>query len=285
MSEFLTTTMTAVALSGLLVWLSRTWISAKLKASIQHEYDQKLATLNAELKYSYDAKSEVLKAEFQREAEKLRFATSTFGEAQKASHQRKLDAIETLWKGVMAITNNCPAAMTLLDVALVSEHAAMVKTPTFPNLLKGVELKAMPEVLGRMFGEHETARPYVGEYLWSVFKVYQTVVLRSCLLASQWEEDLKKLDWASDEMIRNLLRATLGEADFTTFERLSYSRFGWVQTKFTEKILQGINKVISGESFGVEALRQAELLEELVRKANEPQKSQLKEHLEVPPGR
>ena len=61
----------------------------RLKSSIQHEYDQKLAALNAELKYSYEAKTEILKAEFQREADKLRFATTTFGEAQKAAHQRK----------------------------------------------------------------------------------------------------------------------------------------------------------------------------------------------------
>jgi len=32
------------ALVGVLVWLSKEWISARLRSSIQHEYDQKLET-------------------------------------------------------------------------------------------------------------------------------------------------------------------------------------------------------------------------------------------------
>ena len=36
-------------LAGLLIWLSREWISARLKGSIQHEYDQKLEAHKAQL--------------------------------------------------------------------------------------------------------------------------------------------------------------------------------------------------------------------------------------------
>lgn len=41
---------------GIIVFLARTWISERLKQSIQHEYDQKIETLKAEFKASMQAK-------------------------------------------------------------------------------------------------------------------------------------------------------------------------------------------------------------------------------------
>ncbi len=268
MSESITIISTSVASSAALIWITRTWISARLKSSIQHEYDQKLEALKAELKFSYEAKAEVLKAEFQREAEKLRFATATSGEAQLVAHQRKLDALEKLWKGVLGVTNGCPGILKMLDVMTVDEHPQAVRNPNFSVLLKGVELKAMKDVLEKLIGDYEQVRPYVGEVLWTQFHVYQTVVLRACMLASQWETDIAKLDWASDKMNQTLIYAAVGAEDSAAFSRLRYGRLGWLQQKITERILSGIKKVISGEAIGADAVRQTEHLEELIREAN-----------------
>lgn len=48
-NEFLTI-FGSVSLSAVLVFLVRNWISERLKASIQHEYEQKLETHKAQLK-------------------------------------------------------------------------------------------------------------------------------------------------------------------------------------------------------------------------------------------
>ena len=55
----------ATALSGVVVFLARNWISERLKASIQHEYDQKLETHKAQLKSQTEAEIVRLKAQLE----------------------------------------------------------------------------------------------------------------------------------------------------------------------------------------------------------------------------
>ena len=45
--ELLGTILTSGAVSALLVWLTKTWISERLKHAIKHEYDEKLETYKA----------------------------------------------------------------------------------------------------------------------------------------------------------------------------------------------------------------------------------------------
>lgn len=55
----------ATALTGALAFLGRNWISERLKASIQHEYDQKLETHKAQLKSQTEAEIIRLKAQLE----------------------------------------------------------------------------------------------------------------------------------------------------------------------------------------------------------------------------
>ena len=80
----------SAALSGVVLWLARNWISERLKNSIKHEYELKLSTVNAELRMQADLQTAQLKASIEKEAEKIRFATSSIGESQKAAIARKL---------------------------------------------------------------------------------------------------------------------------------------------------------------------------------------------------
>ena len=197
-----------------------------------------------------------------REAEKLRFATTTAGEAQLFAHKRKLDSIEKLWRGVLSITNNCPGVLKFLDFVLVEEYQHVVKNDLFRTLLKGVELSAIKSVLEKIIGDHEEVRPYVGEILWTQFNVYQTIVLRACFLVSRWNEDISNLNWRDDKMIHGLISSALGEADFLKFIELKYGHLGWIQQKLTEKILNNMNKIITGEMIGVDVVRYSGVLED-----------------------
>jgi len=60
--------MLATLLSGVLVWLFRTWIAERLKGAIKNEYDQKLETHKAELKGLHDTELERLRADLRIEA-------------------------------------------------------------------------------------------------------------------------------------------------------------------------------------------------------------------------
>ncbi len=65
-SEFLLEVITAAGVSailtGLLLWLTKSWISERLKNAIKSEYDQKLETHKAQLKAQTDIEIEKLKS-------------------------------------------------------------------------------------------------------------------------------------------------------------------------------------------------------------------------------
>ena len=48
--EILTSATVSSILSGLLIWMTKSWIAERLKNSIKSEYDQKLETHKAQLK-------------------------------------------------------------------------------------------------------------------------------------------------------------------------------------------------------------------------------------------
>jgi hypothetical protein len=56
-------------LSAALIWLSKTWITERLKNSIQHEYDVKLEAHRAALKAEYDKEVEIIKAKLKAESD------------------------------------------------------------------------------------------------------------------------------------------------------------------------------------------------------------------------
>lgn len=76
----LTSTAITTALVVFLLWLTRTWLSEKLKASIKSEYDQKLETHKADLKAQTETDLEThkarLRAQVDIETEKLRSSLS-----------------------------------------------------------------------------------------------------------------------------------------------------------------------------------------------------------------
>src|SRR3989442_718317 len=98
----------SAVLSGVGVWLAREWISERLRRSIQHEYDQKLASLNAQLRAETDKQAALLKASIERESDRLRYATSTISLTHKAAIERRLAGIEALWQAVLNARANVP---------------------------------------------------------------------------------------------------------------------------------------------------------------------------------
>jgi hypothetical protein len=61
--EVLTSAAVSATLTGLLLWLTKSWIGERLKNAIKSEYDQKLETHKAELKSASDVEVERLRSQ------------------------------------------------------------------------------------------------------------------------------------------------------------------------------------------------------------------------------
>ncbi len=255
----------SAALAGAVVWLGRTWISERLKTSIKYEYDLKLSSINIELKAQADTQAFQLKSEIEKEAEKIRFATSTINESQKIVITRKLDGIDTLWSGVLKVRECVPGIMGIIDILTDDEYLTMGNHPQFEQMVDEFSTEKLKTMFMDNVGSLERIRPYVGEYLWAIFQIYQTLILQIAMLIQMGDTDAKKQNWHQDTGIRQLLNSSLTSVEIKSFDDKSIGKVDWLQKNYEFKILQAMEKVISGKEFGEEALKQAQEMEEKVQ--------------------
>ena len=274
MPEYLQFTLTLIASAGVsaslcaaLVWLARSWISERLRASIQHEYDQRMASMNASLKAQGDTAAAMLKGEIDREADKLRLAAHSFGEVQKAAISKRLTSIEEMWRTILELHDAIPGAMSYLDILLTTEYLDAPTMPTFRSELQ--RLNHLPIVTAASDRARKLAqlRPYIGEYLWALFWTYQAVVLRTVHLIDKSKTEPARLMWHEDTLVRQHIQAALGEKALLEFDAAKFAKVSWIQDRFTRAILQAMERIVAGEEFGEAALKQTEAMEAQMRES------------------
>ena len=123
-----------------------------------------------------------LDASVTREADQLRFATGAIGESQKITIARKLEAVDLIWGTILQARENVPAVMGFLDVMTVDEYETACDHPYFKTLVGELSVEKLAAMLKDNIGSIERTRPYVGDYLWSLFSVYQVLVMRVALV-------------------------------------------------------------------------------------------------------
>lgn len=259
---------TSLLLSGAGIWLARSWITERLRASIKYEYDQQLATINSELKLRVDTQLASAKANVDRQAEKLRIASTSFSEVQKAAIARKLDSVDTLWSGLLKIREITPPAMSFMDILTPAEFSTARNNQNFRRMASELDFQKVSEISIESRGTLERIRPYIGEYAWALFATYHIIVSRIMFLIHQGNEDTEKLNWHNDLSIRRLLSSGLGQEGLDQFDNVPIGRVTWIREQFEVKILTAMERLITGKEFSTAALSQAQLMEEQIRQAN-----------------
>ena len=247
--------------SGTLMWLFKEWISTRLKASIQHEYDRKLETYKTQLMTQQDLAILDIKTALAREAALYSAAHASFVEGQKASMERKLNAVDNLWRSTTQFRASLPPAVAVLDVMTVDQYSGTKDNPQFKTLAGELS----PEELATLVPMPiEEVRPYVGEYMWAVFSCYRTILVRRLVLLGPGWTDAEKIEWYKDTGTRQVIAAVLTATELTEFDNTEYGKISWLQRRLESKLLAGAQKIISGESFGANSLEQATRIQQRI---------------------
>lgn len=263
--ELISNIVTSSAVSGLLIWLSREWISARIKASIQHEYDQKLEAHKAQLKAENEISLLEIRTALEREAALHAAAYASFSEGQKAAMERKLKAFDRLWEKLLQIRNILPPVLMFMDVMSSVEEYKEFKHANQKNFQK-LTGELLPEKVANLFSDSqglvETIRPYVGEYMWAIYYSYHTIMIRVLVKLHISVDDSVKVEWYKDDVERQLIESILTPIELQEFDSLTFGKLNWLQINLQSKILSASRKLISGEEFGSESLNQARLIQE-----------------------
>lgn len=243
-------------------WLCRAWIGEKLKASIKHEYDDRLEQLKAELRAQGDSNLTLLKSEIDRQADKLRIASSSFTEVQKATIPKRIEAVESLWLAVLDARELFPSGIKLSDILVRSELLSIYQGPLGEGLRK-IEF----DLMIKFFGKVENHRPFLGEVIWALFATYHAMLGRVVYLFREGRAKPERLIWYEDENIHSLINAALGSGVLDEFKRQPHSRLRWLNLQFDKQLFQAFDQLLSGQEFGAAALRHAEATLVAVSKA------------------
>jgi len=95
--------------SGILIWLTRTWLSERIKNSIKHEYDQKLEVYKAVLKAEHDIAIERLRADLNILASKRQIQFSRL-------HKDAVDAITETYDSLQRLSNSVSNYISSLEL-------------------------------------------------------------------------------------------------------------------------------------------------------------------------
>jgi hypothetical protein len=262
--DFITNIITSSAVSGILIWISREWISSRIKASIQHEYDQKLEAHKARLKAENDIALLQLRTALEREAALHAVAHTSFSEGQKAAMERRLNAFEKFWNIVLKLRNSLPSLLVYIDISSVDEYEKLVDHQGFRSLVQDLTHEKITIMADSIFGKIEEVRPYVGEYMWAILWSYRAIMFRLLILLHDGLTDREKMNWNKDSGIRPLISVVLTPEELREFDGRKFAQVSWLQQCLESKILSAARKVISGEEFGAESLDQARQIQEQV---------------------
>ena len=243
----------SAALLAVLGWLLRTWIGERLRASIKHEYDERLEILKAELKREGDSNLAELKSEVDRQADKLRISSASFSEVQKAVIVRKIQAVDVLWLAVLEGRALMPAPIVTSDVLTRSELLEIYSGPL------GSELRAVEfGIITKFFAKVQDHRPFLGEVIWAQFATFHGMLARIIYLFREGKSAPEELLWYEDETIQRMVAAMLGDPLLQEFRALRHSRLQWLRGQFDRDLFKALDQLLSGREFGEAALKHAE---------------------------
>jgi hypothetical protein len=253
----------SAALLLLLAFILRTWITERLRASVKHEYDDKLETLKSALKTQSDAHLSQIKAEVDRQADKLRIAAASFSDVQKATISRKIEAVDHIWEAVRKARAVIPGAVMIADVMTPDELMNLELNAETRHLHQMLREMNPREVTPQIFRDADIARPHVGEYVWSLYCAYFGIITR-CIFLLRGDIAGGDRRWFLDPGVKNMVQSAFGSEARVEFESLPYQRLGWLQSRFERDLFAAFERLLTGKSFSDAALAQALEVEKLV---------------------
>lgn len=168
----------SVVLFSLLLWLVKVFIETRLRASVKHEFDEKLEAVKYDLRKS----EESLKASLRDKESKIEAvrekAIAALLSRQSVLDARKIQAVEEIWAAVIALMQ-------------VKPIAGVIGRFKFDEL--AVVIQGKPELgktLWDVFGEPckldkldlsgaAKARPFVTLTAWALFSAYSAILMQA----------------------------------------------------------------------------------------------------------
>ena len=255
----------SASLTLALVFVLRTWISERLRQSIAHEYALKLEAHRAVLKAEYDVALERIRVDNAQQTAIQAAAIGSFAEGHKAAHERRLQAVSTAWKAILALAYNTPPALFIEDHMTREEYPQFFSDPSYTLQLDSLSEGTLFNFIKNTSFEVEDIRPFIGETIYSLFAAYQSLISVAIYKLLDGKKKRRIEPWFEDRQVRELLERILTHEELQQFNNLRIAKFKWLAKTMHNKIVEHMAHVVSGEASATTGLDHARRIVEAVR--------------------
>lgn len=195
---------------AVIFYLAQKALEFRLKASIESEYNQKLAELESELR----EKEELFRQQIEKrrtEIDSLRSQVfSGLTEREKALYPKRIEAVEAVWGAVQKLgpAKTCAMYMLVIDFDKAAEIAEFnQETRNAFELMKGdIDIKNLG------LNEVSRVRPFVSEIAWALYSAYVSIITFPVMQITALSQGISK-DIFKNTDFRNVLIKALPEKE------------------------------------------------------------------------
>ncbi|MGT2471660.1 hypothetical protein [Paraburkholderia terrae] len=252
--EFLQTVLASsavtTALVGALALLCRELIQNRLKATVEHEFNAKLASLQSELRNS----EEMLKAELRAKEAQIQSLQSSALSAmtghQMTVDKRRLEAIDQLWSAMNDLTRarGIATSMSIIKTDAVSQSIA--NDPKLQQFFKTFGEVDLKEILKE---EGWKARPYVSGLAWAYFSAFRSIVALSSARLYLFQMGLGE-DFTNSINVVNIVKAALPH-QVEYVEKHGVAALPWLLDELEISLLAEFARMQSGTESDQESVK------------------------------
>lgn len=239
------------------VWLLRNWLLTRLSAGVQHEYDVKLEKVQSDLQAARDRDLESLRSQFQQLLSTQSAVQAVFAESHLAAHEKRLEAIAAVWKSFVHTRNNLPLVLSFVELYKPSEYQLLFEHKPMQAWVEELSPQGVQLFARTKDSETEFARPFVGEYLWSILFAFEAVSTRMVLLLSERRMKMSGPAWFEDETSLHVIRSVATAEEFSAFQSLEFGQVTWFRNLIERKFLIAAARIVNGQSSTDMALEEA----------------------------
>jgi len=241
------------AILAALFALAQKALEHRLRASIQSEYDEKLARLESNLRKN----EELLRQQIEKrrnEIDSLRNQVlSGLSARERALYPKRIEAVEAVWSAVQKLgpAKTCAMSMMVIDFDKAAEIAEFDQnTRDAFEMMKG-------EVDVRNLGLEDASkvRPFVSEIAWALYSAYVSIITFPVMQMTALSKGISKKVFKNTDF-RNVLIKALPhkESEILT---AGANEIPHLFFELENEILQELKKYLNGREIDQESLDRA----------------------------
>lgn len=224
-------------------------IADKLKIKWSGEQEEKLEQLRAEITLEHSTFTSIL---------------NSYSSSHQFSQSDRIKAVQTLWENTLETRKLGEVPSFFFGHLLESEYNTVYNNNGFMIKLNSLTLDNTIGRIPSIIDSVEKSRPFIGDNLWSLFRIYTILVGRTSWLLMEGKNNKDIKSWHKDEYTQSILNGILDETEMHSITTKTIDSFRLATELFEQKILNEMFKIISGDLAAESDLSKAKKLQELI---------------------